>query len=233
MDEYIPLDLHIHNSVLSVKTRRVYVNYNFYSCKSCKILVHKNRYIRIHVCRIWPNIDPEVPSSLKHLMILWTNKSYNILLRTFPKCFLNSDTFGASTTSLGSLFQCLNSLPVNMFFFPDLHSEYPMMQLCANASHPKINSQGASFCASSPYGVAESSEVTSQCPLLQPWQARCPHPLLIGHAFQPVTSSVTLLWMFSIILISFYTVEHRTAHDIQGEAALVLNIVEESPFLTC
>lgn len=54
MDKCIPLDLHIHKSVLFflIKTRKVHVKFNFSSCKSCKTALYVRISIKIvNLCR--------------------------------------------------------------------------------------------------------------------------------------------------------------------------------------
>lgn len=43
-------------------------------------------------------------------------RNWSLLLRALSKCFLNTDRRGASTSSLGSLFQYLTSLSIKKCF---------------------------------------------------------------------------------------------------------------------
>ena len=55
------------------------------------------------------------------------------MLRALSKWLLNTDRLGASTTSLGSLFQCLTTLSKEMF--PNVKSEPPLTQLWTIPMH--------------------------------------------------------------------------------------------------
>lgn len=105
--------------------------------------------------------------------------------RASSKCLLNSDRHGASTTSPGSLFQCLTTLMgKKSFLTPSLT---PPARLCAIPVCPVTGAQGAetgtSLCASPPQDAAESAEVTSRPPFSRP-DSPGVLSLLTSHAFQ-------------------------------------------------
>lgn len=66
------------------------------------------------------------------------NKSYRTLLRALSKCLLNTDWHGTSTTSLGSMFQCLKTFMVQkcnfsssyVLLFILLYAKLMVFRLC-------------------------------------------------------------------------------------------------------
>lgn len=113
-----------------------------------------------------------------------------MLLRALSECPLNIDRHRVSTTSLGSLFQCLTTLMVQKCFLtPSLTLP---RQLCAVPVLPSV-----------PSGRAQHFPLLHLLRLLQGarWSplsllfsrlgncSSCPHPVLTAHASSPVTSS--------------------------------------------
>lgn len=137
-----------------------------------------------------------------------------VLLRALFECLLNSDRHEASTTSLGSLFQCLSNFTVKNFFPMSIltipwHSYVHSHISCHQSWWAETST---SFCASPPQEFVESHKVTSVHPFLQTRQTKCHQPLLIGHTFQPfyqlydmlpaldVTfTSLDIIWLCSLM----------------------------------
>lgn len=101
-------------------------------------------------------------------------RSWSTLMRTLYKCLLNTHRCRASTTSLGSLFQCLTILTVNKcFLLPSLTLPWHSSGLFPSG-HRFQEQSSAPSPASTPQGAAESSEIASWPP---PGQSRCSQPL--------------------------------------------------------
>jgi len=83
---------------------------------------------------------------------------------------LNTDRLGASTSALGSPFQCLSKETL-----PNVQSEPPLSQLETIPTHHVTGSQGegisTSLSTSSPLEAVKSNEVAPQPPFLQTRQA--------------------------------------------------------------
>lgn len=101
---------------------------------------------------------------------------------------------GASTHSLGSLFQCLPTLLVKQYF---LMSNLPWHSF---EPFPHITSLDA-LCPSPPQGAVQSHEVTSQQTFLQTGQTQSPQPSTQDIPSSPFTSFSVLLWMHSNISV--------------------------------
>ena len=107
-----------------------------------------------------------------------------MLRKALSKLHLNTDRHEASTTSLGSLLQCLITLMVENGFLISVLNLFPCAALCS--PHPFCHGfPGRSDLSTSPQGVAESNKVLSQSPFFQTRQVQCPQPFLTGHAFWP------------------------------------------------
>lgn len=148
---------------------------------------------------------------------------------------MNSDRHRAPTTFPESLFQYLTTFTVKKFF---LICSLNLVQLCAIPICTVIcyeeEETGISLSTSSPQEVVKSNEVTSQSLLF----SRLDNPSVLSlfswnMSSSPFNSFVALIWMLSSNLTFFYTVKHRTEHNIRGEAAPTLNTEGESPLLTC
>lgn len=87
---------------------------------------------------------------------------------------------GASTHSLGSLFQCLPTLLAMKYFLTS------NLNLPWHSFEPFPHKMSLDNLYPSPLqGAVESHEVTSQPSFLQTRQTQSPQPLLTGHSFQP------------------------------------------------
>ena len=98
---------------------------------------------------------------------------------------LKTSRDGDSTTSLGSLFQCLTTL-FGEESFPNVQSKAPLAQLEAISSHSVTCYLGEEtdphLATTSFQVVAESDQVSPQPPFLQAKQPQFPQPLLTGLA---------------------------------------------------
>ena len=94
----------------------------------------------------------------------------------------NTDGQWTSTTSLGSLSQCLTTLTAQKCFqMPSLTLPWPFP--CSSISYQKQSLAPPS--AFPPQGASGSTEVASWPLLLWAGQSQCPQPLLVAHAFLP------------------------------------------------
>ena len=102
-------------------------------------------------------------------------------------CLLNTSRDGDSTTSLGSLFQCLTTLSVKKFF-PNIQSEPPLMQLEAIASCPVGSFLGEEtntlLITTTFHVIVENNKVSPQPPPLHTKQPQSPPTLLIRLVLQ-------------------------------------------------
>jgi len=155
-------------------------------------------------------------------------KTYSTLLRALSKCLLNTDRLGASTSSPGSLFQCLSTFSVHKCFLMS-----------------RINLPWFSFepfpCVLSLDPREKSSAPPSPHPLLRKLQRamRSPLSLLFSKLDDPkvlsrssqdmpcssATSFVALLWTHSRAFTSFLTcgVPNCTENSRQGCTNAVYN----------
>jgi len=114
--------------------------------------------------------------------------------------FVSTSRDGDSTTSLGSLFQCLTTLSVKKFFLIS-HLDFPPEQLEAIACRPIASYLGeeTNTCLSTTSFqlVVKSNKVSPQPPLLQAKLPQFPQPLLIRLVLQtlhqPCCSSLDTL----------------------------------------
>ncbi|KAK4811306.1 hypothetical protein QYF61_023358 [Mycteria americana] len=121
---------------------------------------------------------------------------------------LNTSRDGDSTTSLGSLFQCLTTLSVKKFF-PNIHSKPLLTQLEAISSHPIASYLGEEtdphLTTTSFQVVVESNKVSPQPPFLQAKQSQFPQPLLIRLALQTLHQlrcpSLDTLQQLNVLLV--------------------------------
>lgn len=104
---------------------------------------------------------------LAQLVDHFTDKQkLSILLRSLSKCFLNADRHGVSSSSLGSLFQCLTILVVNKsFLMPSLNLFwYSLVPLLCILSLVTREQSPAPPSTSSARKVTERNVVTSWPP---------------------------------------------------------------------
>ncbi|KAM9656645.1 uncharacterized protein ACIBXB_008917 isoform 1-T1 [Morphnus guianensis] len=101
--------------------------------------------------------------------------------------FLNTSRDGESTTSLGSLFQCLTTLSVKKFFLK-IQSKPLFLQLEAISSCPisrHLTEETSNHLTTTSFQVVvESDKVSPQPPFLQTKQPQFPQPLLIRLVLQ-------------------------------------------------
>lgn len=152
-----------------------------------------------------------------------------MLLRAVPKRLLNTDRHGAPNSSLGSRCQCLTILMVQKFSLMSSVNWTSPTALChSHAFFPQL--PAAETSTFPPQQVAESHEVASWPPILQTGQHKCSQSLLIGPAFQPFYQLCCLpLHTFNYLHILFQ-LGCPWAHDTQGEATSMLNMVGDSSF---
>ena len=91
-----------------------------------------------------------------------------MFLSTTSECFLDISGVGDSTTSLGSLFQCLTTLSEK--FFPNIQPESPLAQLEAIPPSPIASYMGEEadphLTTASLQVVVENNKVSPKPPLL-------------------------------------------------------------------
>jgi len=113
---------------------------------------------------------------------------------------LNTFRSGDSTTSLGSLFQCLITL-FGEEIFPNIQSKPPLTQLetvpfCPVACY--LGEETDTHIITSSFQiVVENKKVSPQPPFLLAKQPLFPQPLLIRFCARPFTNFVALLWTCS------------------------------------
>ena len=118
-------------------------------------------------------------------------------LSTTSKQFLNTSKDGDSTTSLGSLFQCLTTLSVKKcFLISNLNLPWHNLRPFPLILSPVRRDQ-PHFTVSTFQILEESNKVSPQPPFPQTKQPQFPHPLLIGRILQafhkPCCPSLDLL----------------------------------------
>ncbi|KAK4831073.1 hypothetical protein QYF61_015271 [Mycteria americana] len=132
-------------------------------------------------------------------------------LSTSSKRLLNTSRDGDSTTSLGSLFQCLITL-FSEVKFPNIQSKPPLAQLEAISSRPITCYLGAEtdphLATTSFQAVVESHKVSPEPPFLQAKQSQLPQPLLIRLVLQtlhqlrcPSLDTLSLWGGYSSVLV--------------------------------
>lgn len=135
-------------------------------------------------------------------LCLWP--PYAIALSVTPALFLNTSRDSNSTTSLGSLFQCLTTFLENKFFLisnlnsPGTHwGHFPLLHCCylEEKANPHLATP-------SPLVVVESDKVSPDPPPLQNEQSQFLQPLFINLVLQTLHSFVALLWTCSRVLMS-------------------------------
>jgi len=115
-------------------------------------------------------------------------------LSSAPIHLLNTSRDGASTTSLGSLFQCFTTLSVKKFF------------LISNLNLPWCNLRPFPLLTTTSFQVAvEGDKVSPQTAFLQTEQRQFPQPVLTGLVLQtlhqPCSPSLDTLQHLSVFLV--------------------------------
>lgn len=120
-------------------------------------------------------------------------------------------------------------LPHGEEMFPDVQPDSPLCTLDQFHSAIGCQEQSRAFLSASP---PQELLKAVRSPLLQTRQPKCPQPLLTG-----VPPALSQLWCppldaFKDLKHPCYIAEPRTAHNIQGEAPPMLNLVGEPPIFT-
>ena len=127
------------------------------------------------------------------------------LLRAPSNLALNTAREGASTASLGKLFQCFTTLTVKNFLLIS-NINLPSFSLqpfpLVLSLHTLVKSPSPSF-LSAPSGTGSCSKVTPEPSLLQAEQPQLPQPVLVGEVLQPSDNLRGLLWPCSNPSMSF------------------------------
>lgn len=130
-----------------------------------------------------------------------------MLLKILSKSLLNIDRHGSSITSIGSLLQCLTTLPVEKFFITsslNLPWGNFLPFLCILSSVTKVHRPVP--LTPPPQEFVKSNKVTSQLSVLQTRKLVFSSDLSLLSQHMPsssFTSFVALLWIISRTLTSF------------------------------
>ncbi|KAK4828479.1 LOW QUALITY PROTEIN: hypothetical protein QYF61_026704 [Mycteria americana] len=152
---------------------------------------------------VLPQCTLEKPSAVQNdleLGIGWEDTCSHAKWR-LSRRFIDGD----STTSLGSLFQCLTMLPFSEDIFPNIQSKPPLAQLEAISSCPitcYLGEQTDTHLTTTSFQVAvESNKVSPQPPFLQAKQPQFPQLLLIRLTLHQLRCPLHVLQHLNVSLV--------------------------------